>query len=106
MVPQLERQPRIARLELLSQRKGIRQCFRTGIPRVCAAWKNWVLPRFNRDTDAPGVLAGWAPRNLKIGEFLGWRQDWGARSPCPFGGGRRAMADRRKCPRAAELRMA
>ena len=71
-----------------------------------AAWRNWVLPRFNRDEHAPGVLAGWAPRNLTIGEFLGWRQDWGARSPCPLGAARRAMADPIECPRAGGLRLA
>jgi len=53
-----------------------------------AAWKNWVLPRFNRDKHAPGVLAGMAPRNLTMGEFLGWRQAWGKRSSGPFGNGR------------------
>ena len=70
-----------------------------------SAWRNWVLARFNRDEHAPGVLAGFAPRNLTIGEFLGWRQDWGVRSPCPFRGVRRAMADPLDCPRAGELQM-
>lgn len=69
-----------------------------------AAWENWVLPRFNRDADGPGVLAGWTPRNLTVGEFLGWRQDRGTRSPCPFGGERSAMADPLQCERADELR--
>jgi transposase-like protein len=70
------------------------------------AWKNWVLPRFNRDVHAPGVLAGITPRNLTMGEFLGWRQDWGKRSPCPFSGGRKAMEDPLVCPLADELRAA
>lgn len=69
-----------------------------------AAWRNWVLPRFNRDEHAPGVLAGMAPRNLAKGEFLGWRQVWGARSPCPFGDGRRSMADPLPRPRGAGRR--
>ena len=71
-----------------------------------ASWKNWVLPRFNRDVHAPGVLAGRAPRNLRMGEFLGWRQVWGARSPCPFGNGSRSMGDPLECPFAEELRLA
>ena len=71
-----------------------------------SAWKNGVLPRFTRDDDAPGVLAGWTPRNLTVGEFLGWRQDWCTRSPCPFRGERLAMADPLECKRAKELRAA
>ena len=63
-----------------------------------ASWKNWVLPRFNRDEFAPGVLAGMAPRNLTMGEFLGWRQIWGKLSPCPFGLGNRSIRDRLECP--------
>jgi hypothetical protein len=70
------------------------------------SWKNWVLPRFNRDVHAPGVLAGMAPRNLSIGEFLGWRQAWGCLSPCPFGDGRRSVADPLECPLAYKLRLA
>jgi transposase-like protein len=70
-----------------------------------ASWKNWVLPRFNRDQYAPGVLAGMAPRNLSIGEFLGWRQVWGRRSPCPFGNGRRSMDEALECPLVRELQL-
>jgi len=55
------------------------------------AWRNWVRPRFNRDVRSPGELAGLAPRRLRPAELVGWRQDWGRRSPCPFGVGRAAV---------------
>jgi len=71
-----------------------------------ASWKNWVLPRFNRDEHAPGVLAGMAPRNLSLGEFLGWRQAWGKRSPCPFGKGYRSVEDPLACPLKEDLAFA
>ena len=71
-----------------------------------ASWKNWVLTRFNRDEYAPGVLAGMAPRNLSVNEFLGWRQAWGRRSPCPFGSGAESMLDLLGCPQAGRLRAA
>ena len=51
------------------------------------AWRNWVRPRFARDTESPGQLAGLATRRLRLAELVGWRQDWGLRSPCPFGAG-------------------
>jgi hypothetical protein len=30
---------------------------------------------------------GLADRPLRAAELIGWRQDWGALSPCPFGCG-------------------
>ena len=62
-----------------------------------ASWRNWVLPRFNRDEYSPGVLAGMAPRNLTRGEIIGWRQDWGPLSPCPYLNGVGCMADPLAC---------
>jgi hypothetical protein len=53
-----------------------------------AAYRNWVRPRFNRDTHSPGQLAGFAERRLRVSELCGWRQDWGSRSICPLGGRR------------------
>jgi len=55
------------------------------------AWRNWTRPRFNRDTRCPGQIAGLAARRLRPGELVGWRQDWGARSPSPYGDGGRAV---------------
>ena len=52
-----------------------------------AGWRNWVRPRFNRDDQCPGEIAGFAKRRLKRRELVGWRQDWGQRSPSPYGNG-------------------
>ena len=52
-----------------------------------AAYRNWVRPRFNRDSESPGQLAGFARRRLRVSELCGWRQDWGSRSICPLGEG-------------------
>ena len=64
--------------------------------RMINGFRNWVRPRFNRDLETPAQIAGFAPRRLGLGELLGWRQDWGGRSPCPFrgcgSGSREAMA--------------
>lgn len=55
------------------------------------AWRNWARPRFNRDKRCPGEIAGVATRMLRRSELVGWRQDWGARSPSPYGDGRREV---------------
>ena len=55
------------------------------------ARRNWVRPRFNRDSQCPGEIAGYAGRRLRTGELVGWRQDWGERSPSPYGDGRRSV---------------
>ena len=55
------------------------------------AWRNWARPRFNRDKKCPGEIAGIASRRLRPGELIGWRQDWGGRSPSPYGNGERAV---------------
>ena len=56
-----------------------------------AAWRNWVRPRFNRDEMCPGQVAGLAARRLSPGELVGWRQDWGQRSPSPYRRGDQAI---------------
>ena len=56
-------------------------------------WRNWVRPRFNRDTRCPGEIAGFAERRLKRGEVVGWRQDWGRKSPSPYGNGTKGVSD-------------
>jgi transposase-like protein len=58
-----------------------------------SAWRNWARPRFNRDRETPGQLLGLADRPLRAAELIGWRQDWGALSPCPFGCGSHAPRD-------------
>ncbi len=55
------------------------------------AARNWARRRFNQDEHSAGVLGGLTPRNLKLGELCGWRQDWGRLSPCPFGRGGRSV---------------
>lgn len=60
-----------------------------------SAWRNWVRPRFNRDRRSPGELAGLTQRRLRPAELVGWRQDWGRLSPCPFGCGGSARGSAR-----------
>ncbi|MEM9802679.1 MAG: hypothetical protein AAGA20_20300, partial [Planctomycetota bacterium] len=58
------------------------------------AWRNWVRPRFYRDdAKTPAEFAGYAERPMAKSELLGWRQDWGAMSPCPFGHGGRTVGE-------------
>lgn len=56
------------------------------------AYRNWVRPRFNRDGRTPGQLLGFVDRRLRVGELVGWRQDWGQRSPDPCGDGATTVA--------------
>ena len=44
------------------------------------AWKNYVRPRYNGEKLTPAQQAGFCSRRYKIGELLGWRQDWYGRS--------------------------
>ena len=44
---------------------------------VFAAYRNYHRPRFNSDERSPGEIAGFTPRRLRLGELLGWRQDFG-----------------------------
>ncbi|MEL6716451.1 MAG: hypothetical protein AAFP86_21910, partial [Planctomycetota bacterium] len=74
---------------LTSKRRGYLQLFID----MHRAVKNWVLSRFNRDHESPAQLMGFAPRRLRFEEAFRWRQDWGQRSPCPFGDGRRSHLD-------------
>ena len=55
------------------------------------AIRNWTRPRFNFDAESPAELLGFAPRRLEWREFFRWRQDWGQRSPDPFGRGNRTL---------------
>ena len=55
------------------------------------AIRNWTRPRFNFDVESPAQLLGFAKRRLEWREFFRWRQDWGQRSPDPFGRGRRTL---------------
>jgi hypothetical protein len=43
-----------------------------------------VRRRFNYDEFSPAQELGFAPRRLTETEVLGWRQDWGKRSPAPL----------------------
>ena len=64
------------------------------------ARRNWVRPRFYTDDQTPAQFAGYATRRMRVRELIGWRQDWGARSPCPFGAGGRPVSEP---PRGARL---
>jgi hypothetical protein len=44
---------------------------------VHIAYRNFVRRRFNYDAESAAQLAGLAPRRLRPGELLSWRQDWG-----------------------------
>ena len=45
------------------------------------AWHNFVRSRTNHEDFTPAQAAGLVGRRFKIGELLGWRQDWYERSP-------------------------
>jgi transposase-like protein len=51
---------------------------------VFMAYRNLVRRRFNHDCFSPAEMLGFVPRRLTETEVLGWRQDWGARSPHPL----------------------
>ena len=64
--------------------------------------RNWRRPRFYEGKDrTPAELAGYAWRALRLRELIGWRQDWGQRSPCPFGHGLRPVSVAPRRERAA-----
>ena len=48
------------------------------------AYRNYARPRFNYDEESPAQMLGLAPRRLKVGELLSWRQDWRERSLQPM----------------------
>ena len=58
-----------------------------------SAWRNWVQPRFNKDKQCPGEIAGFAQRRMARGELVGWRQSWGQLSPSPYGDGQTSVGD-------------
>ena len=51
---------------------------------IYTAFRNFVRPRFNRDTQTPAQLLGWMPQPLTTHQLLSWRQDWGTRSGHPL----------------------
>ncbi len=58
------------------------------------AYRNWMRPRFYKRGDrTPAQLAGYAWRRMRLRELIGWRQDWGLASPCPFGHGLRTVGE-------------
>ena len=61
-----------------------RRCLQLHL-QLFAAYRNYVRRRHNTDRpdDTPAVLLGLLPRRLRVPELLGWRQDWGPRSPHP-----------------------
>jgi transposase-like protein len=66
------------------------------------AYRNWMRPRFyKRQERTPAELAGYAWRRMRLRELIGWRQDWGPRSPCPFGHGLRTVGEAPRSPRRA-----
>lgn len=76
---------------LVSKQRGWLQLFVD----MHRAIRNWTRPRFNFDTETPAQLLGIAPRRLLWKEFFRWRQDWGQRSPSPFGKGKRTLVSLR-----------
>ena len=55
------------------------------------AYRNLVRRRFNGDAFSPAQRLGFVSRRLRVGEVLGWRQDWGARSLHPLSAGARRI---------------
>lgn len=53
---------------------------------VFTVYRNYVRQRFNRDEEhqTPAWFLSLLPRNLSLAEVVGWRQDWGERSPPPI----------------------
>jgi len=50
---------------------------------LLASYLNFVRPRFNGEERSRAQILGFAPRRLRLGELLGWRQDWKERSIRP-----------------------
>ncbi len=44
---------------------------------VFTAYRNFVRPRFNGETESPAQRLGFVDRRLTPAELMGWRQDWG-----------------------------
>ncbi len=53
---------------------------------VFQVYRNFIRRRFNydREVDTPARLLGLVPRNLRVGEVVAWRQDWGDLSIHPM----------------------
>lgn len=53
---------------------------------IFTVFRNYVRRRFNRDRahQTPAKWLGLLPRQLSPDEVVGWRQDWGTRSPHPL----------------------
>jgi len=56
------------------------------------AWRNYVRRRFNYDEQSSAQRLGFVGRRMAPSELLGWRQDWGERSPYPLARDGRAIA--------------
>ena len=66
------------------------------------AYRNFVRKRFNYDEESPAQLLGFAPRRLRPGEVLSWRQDWNEESIHPLSlRGTSIESWRRRAARAA-----
>lgn len=57
------------------------------------ARKNYTRGRFRHDRKSAGEWLGITPRMMRLRELYHWRQDWGQRSPCPFGDGTRSFLE-------------
>jgi transposase-like protein len=71
---------------------------------VLKAYKNFVRPRFNGETETPGMVLGLVRERLAATDLVSWRQDWGWYSPHPVQGHlsiREARARDRRQGRAA-----
>ena len=68
------------------------------------AYRNYVRPRFNYDSETPAQLLGFVETRLEPTRLVSWRQDWGDRSPHPAGRGDLSVAAYRD--RVAALRNA
>ena len=56
--------------------------------------RNFVRQRFNHDPRSSAQVLGFAQRRWTVREVLGWRQDWGERSPHPLSrNGSRTVAE-------------
>ena len=73
---------RLRRRSWLASKK--RHCLRIALAFVIC-YRNYIRPRFNRDERAevrtPAQLLSLVDRPLSFQQLLGWRQDWGPRSP-------------------------
>ncbi len=62
---------------------------------IYCAVRNFVRPRFNRDTETPAQILGFVDRRMTFGDLVSWRQDWRGESihPCSRADRPRSVAD-------------